>query len=175
MSEQPRWLEVHDLVRWANASDVPSTRQIGRHPVARVLVQLAAHANRECDAWPSAQTLADQISGLSRWDVRNALTVLETAGLIKRNGLRGRAVVWRLVIDMAGMPATSDRVKPAGYPATSPAGDVAGEVAGDVAGYPATKRREVKRTPRAPRLSNRPGRPEDFGETRRTTIPGPTP
>jgi hypothetical protein len=143
--------EVHDLVRWANASDLPSTRHIGRHAVGRVLLGLAVHADRNGDAWPSAQTLADQISGLSRWDVRNALDALESHGLIKRNGLRGRSIVWRLAIDMAGFPATSG------------AGDVAGEVAGTSAGYPAPKRREVKRTRPARAAAGDPGA---FGPTR---------
>lgn len=102
-------MEVHDLVRWANAADAPSDRSIGRNAVARVLVQLAAHATADGDAWPSQRTLADEISGLARRDVQNALELLEQAELIKRNGNVGRATRYRLAISAwTGYPSHVD-------------------------------------------------------------------
>ncbi|WP_395659146.1 helix-turn-helix domain-containing protein [Nocardioides sp.] len=144
--------ETHDLVRWANAAEVRGTRQVGRHAVARVLVQLAVHADSSGIAWPSQETLASEISGVTRRDVRNALAVLESEGLILRVDRRGRAQAYLL--------AVTDR---AGYPANELAGDPANDVIHNGRDTPPVKWRangrghgrgtppqmEWKRTPRA--------------------------
>ncbi|WP_341359070.1 helix-turn-helix domain-containing protein [Georgenia sp. M64] len=134
------------LLAWALAADLPSTRQIGPHAVGRVLAALTLYADAQGIAWPSAQTLAGDVSGLSRRDVRNALDALAAAGLIAvAEAAPGRVTRWRLCAPhLAGYPATPTDV--AGYPATptsedlagSPATHLAGDLAGDLAGYPAT-------------------------------------
>ena len=131
--------EVHDLVRWANAADIQGTRQIGAHAIVRVLVGLACHADRDGGTFVSAQRLADEITNLSRRDVRNALDVLEAGGHIERTGHRGRTTTYRLAfVESAGHPANAQPPRtddPAGYPANASAGPSAGESAG----HPATK------------------------------------
>lgn len=143
---------------WALAAPLPDgSRAIGRHAIGRVLVALALHADGAGVCWPSAETIAREVSGLSRRDVRNALDALQAAGLIECDGGHGRGRVrrWRL---LAGYPAT---VMPdqrrlsgeqlAGNPATSEgpnlagnmAGELAGDMAGELAGYPAPNRTEL--------------------------------
>jgi hypothetical protein len=137
----PRANELDDLIRWALAADLPSSKAIGRHAVGRVLVALVAYANRDGIAWPSTYTLEGDISGISRRDIRNALDLLEESGLIANVGKAGRSIRWKL---SAGYPAQSDDAEPqeqageqAGEWAGQWAGTWAGEQAGTSAGYPA--------------------------------------
>ena len=85
--------------RWALLVPIKYPAGIGEHMVKLVLVAPTEYANRDQTAWPGARTLADDVSGLHRRDVTNALEVLEKLnGLIARDGKRGRAIVWRFVI-----------------------------------------------------------------------------
>ena len=148
--------EVHDLVRWANAVTVPSCRQIGQHAVARVLIQLAAHADDRGRAWPSQETLADEISGLTRRDVRHALELLETADLISRSGKVRRAQVYSLnVPNVAGEPAITSDQDGRDTPPLNGRGDGRGNGRGNGRDIP--PRREGKRTPTRVRGGGRAG------------------
>lgn len=124
-----------DLVRWALAAPIASTRHIGADKVRLVLTALATHANADCLAWPSAKTLAAEVHGLAVRDVRNALATLEVAELIERvAGGQGRVGRYRLLApDFAGSPANSQTRHLAGIPAN----DLAGNFAGNFAGIPA--------------------------------------
>lgn len=127
-----------DLTRWALGVPLPSTRQVGADRVGRVLVALVQYADAAGNAWPSADTLAADVSGVTRRDVRNALDALAAAGLIAATEprSRGRVTRWQVV----GLPPVENM---AGIPATpiveQLAGNMAGELAGDVAGTPAMK------------------------------------
>lgn len=137
-----------DLTRWALRVPLPSSRQVGSDRVGRVLVALVQYADGQGMAWPSADTLAADVSGLSRRDVRNALEALADAGLIVATEPRGRGRVtpWRIVRPVdneAGTPATIRDANLAG----NVAGNVAGELAGNMAGLPAMKGSEWKNPP----------------------------
>ncbi|WP_369045155.1 helix-turn-helix domain-containing protein [Sinomonas sp. P10A9] len=143
-------MELDQWIRWALAADLPSSRAIGQHAVGRVLVALAVYANRDGIAWPSTYTLADDVSGLSRRDVRNALEALEASGVISKAGKAGRATRWHLnsTDEQAGNPADRQAGEWAGEQAGNQAGEQAGEWAGGSAGYPAPNRTEEKRSRR---------------------------
>lgn len=111
------------------------------------------------------------ISGVQRRDVRNALALLEDAGLIERvldAPKSRRSVTWRILaphevlwrargpatVRVAGEPATSTApdldgapLQVAGHPAIAgdapEAGRLAGSVAGNMAGHPAPKGSEL--------------------------------
>lgn len=117
-----------DLREWAFAIPIESTRQVGADRARLVLLKLVEYAAGDGLAYPSAQTLADGVSGLTRRDVRNAFDALEAQGLIDRITAPRRSVTWV--------------VRPAG----DVAGNVAGDMAGDLAGVPATNRREPNST-----------------------------
>lgn len=166
--------ETHQFVRWAlkaKITDVPAS--IGVAKVQLVLTCLAAYADRDGLAFPAQQTIADEIYGLARRDVRNALAVLEKAGLIvpSNSKRRGRVTEYQLqyvdesASDMAGYPAhsaTDEITHKAGYPANPQggiprplgsdqlAGNMAGQLAGHLAGYPAPNGIEEKKYPPAP-------------------------
>lgn len=135
-----------ELVRWALRAKVTPhpTIRIGEDRVKVVLAALVVYANTTTlIAWPSAQTLADDIGmPAGRRVVRDALATLSSSGLIERVEGPSRSAAWRL---LAGMPATPE--------APDVAGNVAGNVAGDVAGMPATNKNENKNTPPAPHSS----------------------
>lgn len=155
---------------WAFAAPVVGTKQVGQHAVARVLAALAWHADPEGYAYPSAQGVADMLSGLARRDVRNALDALSRTGLIEHAGKvpstsgKGAAQRWRLAPGRAGEAAEltvegSDRgANVAGMPADSgapqPGGQLGGQLGGLVGG---DARHEVKGTeaPPAPRRGER--------------------
>lgn len=146
-----RPISADDWLAWALAVPLPEPpRSIGRHAVRLALVALVSHAGHDCLSWPATQTLADEIHGLTRRDVRNALEVLEAGAVIARAGRKGRAICWRLgpfapvdnSPDMAGYPAS--------FTTQQSAGIAAGELAGQVAGYPAPNGREQKKTPPPP-------------------------
>ena len=146
-------LATSDLTRWALRVDLPRTPQVGPDRVGRVLVGLVQYADTDAEAWPSAERLSGDLSGLSRRDVRNALEALAASGLIAAvtTPQRGRSVRWRLNHDLAGSPAKSSRLPDlnlAGSPATPATANLAGELAGELAGSPATNRREEKNPPR---------------------------
>jgi hypothetical protein len=137
-------MRTSDLTRWALAVTLPKSPQIGADRVGRVLVALVQYADAERVAWPSADTLASDVSGVTRRDVRNALDVLVNAGLIEHTqaAKRGRTMRWLIAPNVAGMPANSQPVENvAGMPATASA-ELAGELAGNKAGMPAMKRTE---------------------------------
>ena len=122
------------------------------------------YANRDQTAWPGAWTLADDVTGLHRRDVTNALEVLEMLnGLIAWDGKRGRAIVWRFVItdvDVSRPPDTLpvDNREAADnnmsrIPDTSEGNvsrDLSGNVSCDVSGGPDSKRKR-RITPYPPR------------------------
>jgi hypothetical protein len=85
-----QWVES-----WAwpaiETGDVPSL-------AALVLLRLAAHANRDGVAWPSARKLAEMV-GRSERRVRTALEQLVDLGLIDGNKEPRRVTRWRLVTD----------------------------------------------------------------------------
>jgi hypothetical protein len=141
-------MELDQWIKWALAADLPSNRSIGQHAVGRVLVALATYANRDGIAWPSTYTLADDVSGLSRRDIRNALEALDDAGVITKAGKAGRATRWRLNApdEEAGDPAHRR--------AGEQAGQWAGEWAGKQAGYPAPNRTEGNPSPTAAAASS---------------------
>ncbi|KXC05763.1 helix-turn-helix domain-containing protein [Microbacterium hominis] len=157
-----------ELIRWALGAQVaPHPRiRIGEDRAARVLIALATYADVSTRvAWPSAQTIADDIglpAGSGRRTVRDALTVLESSGLIERTAHSGRSTAWHL---LAGIPATESPSEPvdntddtAGNPATSTpvdnspdvAGELAGDMAGRPAGTPATNKNRNKNNPPTP-------------------------
>lgn len=143
--------DASDLVRWALSESVPNSRQIGTHAVGRVLVALTVYADARLELFPSTQTLADDVSGLNRRDVRNALALLSAEGLIEDTGRkRGRSTVWRLsgFLAWAGNPADPSLSTREGYPADVPAGASAGKLAGALVGYPAAKGTEEKKITR---------------------------
>jgi hypothetical protein len=142
------------MVAWAKRVPIGGSRQVGECRCRWVLISLADHADGSGDdAFPGAQSIADEWHGLDRRDVRNAFDVLEKEGLISRDGKVGRAVRWRLNV--------------AGYPATSAAPNVAGHVAGEVAGHPAPK--EVKNSLARTRPRARPPKPPWCGHCNETT------
>lgn len=148
---QERPAIVDALTRWALRAPLPSSRQTGADRAGRVLVALVQYANSVSGlAWPSPQTLAADLGGMSRRDVRNALDLLADAGLIvaTESPRAGRPMRWAFAadIDLAGIPATSAPSRPVD---NSPnlAGNLAGDLAGDLAGIPATKGREVTNPP----------------------------
>jgi hypothetical protein len=158
-----------DLTAWALRVPLPRSAQIGTDRVGRVLVALVQYADATGMAWPSADLLAADVSGITRRDARNALDLLAEAGLIRaaEERKRGRALRWRILADtaitdhLAGIPATSDRESEpemAGVPASSPvpelAGELAGNMAGSLAGIPAMKGSEGKNPP-APEAADR--------------------
>ena len=133
-------------VRWALSVPIPTSRHIGHQSTRCVLVAVASHVNSRGQAYPSAQTLADEIEGLTRRDVRNGLDVLERVRLLvpvveKR---QGRPTVWYL--NLAGFPAKDL----AGLPAKPKRVNMAGDLAGDLAGNPAPKQSEAKTSPQPP-------------------------
>lgn len=137
-------MSTNDLTRWALAVALPKSPQIGADRVGRVLVALVQYADAERVAWPSADTLAADVSGITRRDVRNALDVLVEAHLIRptQEAKRGRTMRWLIAPDKAGMPANSHPVENvAGMPATASA-ELAGKLAGNKAGMPAMNRTE---------------------------------
>ncbi|MDR5699855.1 helix-turn-helix domain-containing protein, partial [Agromyces aerolatus] len=90
------------LTDWALAVPLPSgSKAIGRAAVRLVLVALAQHADADGIAYPAAETLADAIEGMARRDVRNALHVLESEGLIEpaASRKRNRSIRWRLLTE----------------------------------------------------------------------------
>lgn len=120
--------DVDDLRTWARLAPIESTKQAGVDRIRHVLLLLIEYAAGDGIAYPSSQTLADQIANLNRRDVRNALDALAEQGFIERvPGPARRSVSWRVLPDLAGMPAKRD---------------VAGDLAGDLAGMPATNRSE---------------------------------
>jgi hypothetical protein len=72
-----------DLTRWALSVEPPSSRACGAHLVGRVLVALVQYANEDGVAWPSTRTLEDDLGGIGRRDVRNALDALVAGGVIE--------------------------------------------------------------------------------------------
>ena len=58
-----------------------------------VMMVLAAHANRELQAWPSNRVLADA-TGLSVRHVRRCLGELRASGFVSPEYRRGRSTVW---------------------------------------------------------------------------------
>lgn len=140
-------MRSEDLVWWALTLRIPDTdARIGSDRLSRTLAVLAAYANADGVAWPSAERLAQDL-GIDRRTVRGALAALESAGLISRVPVqRTRSTAWTFAPvtagDMAGIPANPALIHRAGIPASQVAGEVAGEVAGNMAGIPATKRRE---------------------------------
>lgn len=107
---------------------ISSTKQVGSDRARLVLLRLVEYAAGDGLAYPSAQTLADGIAGLTRRDVRNAFDALEGQGLIERVPSQRKSVTWRVVV------------------AGDLAGDLAGHVAGDLAGMPATNGSEANRS-----------------------------
>lgn len=151
-------LATSDLTRWALRVDLPRSPQVGPDRVGRVLVGLVQYADTDAQAWPSAERLSGDLSGLSRRDVRNALEALAASGLITPVSApqRGRSVRWRLNHDLAGSPAKSPRLpdlnlagSPANPATANVAGELAGQLAGELAGSPAANRREEKNPPSA--------------------------
>lgn len=141
-----------DLTQWALTVPVPSTRSIGAHATRLLLIALVQHANREGIAWPSPQTLASEVAGMTRRHAREALAVMESTGVIQPAEPKrpGRATRWRIVANLAGIPAT--------FAPANQAGNQAGNVAGNLAGIPATNRREenLPPTPRTTEPRRRP-------------------
>jgi hypothetical protein len=144
--------ETHQFVRWAlgvTLAEVP--RSIGVANVKLVLVCLANHASADGKAFPSQGTVAAEV-GIARRDVQNALTVLEDAGHITRNGTMGRATSYRM-----GYAAEPDMPgKVTGYPVKSTppnlTGDLPGHATGNLPGrlpgYPVTNVIEENSIPR---------------------------
>jgi hypothetical protein len=138
-----RPMSVDELRRAAMRAPIKTPPGVGEYMVRLVLLALVEYVNRDGAAWPGAQTLADDVDGLSRWHVRDALAVLEANGLIARDGKHGRSVVWRLQIpNVASGPATLGGRATGKRPSAS-ADDVAGDVAGDSAGGPAPNGTEL--------------------------------
>ena len=132
-------MDTQEITRWALGVPLPAapSRAIGAGHVGRVLVALAQYANADGVAFPAAQTLADDVSGMTRRDVRNALDVLADAGIIEHaeQPRPGRVVRWRL--NLAGYPATPRpggvSRHPSGKPDAGrrqPGGDPGGEPGG---------------------------------------------
>lgn len=134
-----------DLTQWALTVPLPSTRSIGVHATRLLLVALVQHANRDGIAWPSPQTLASEVAGMTRRHAREALAVMEANGVIRPAEPKrpGRATRWQVIANLAGIPATFAPTNLAG----DLAGDLAGHLAGHLAGIPATNRREENLPP----------------------------
>lgn len=155
--ERPAPTNTHtpaDLTRWALGVTLPRSPQIGADRVGRVLVALVQYASADGVAFPSTETLARDVSGITRRDARNALDLLAAHGVITvaEAPRRGRNRRWRIVATpMAGIPATSNDDDMAGIPANPEppqlAGELAGQLAGNMAGIPAPKRTEGKNPP----------------------------
>ena len=110
-----------EVVEWALSRSIPSSKHVGSDRSRCVLVALATHVSGDGLSWPSAQTLANEIDGLSRRDVRNAEDVLVAAGLISAiDRRRGRSIRWRL--NIAGLPASPHAGEPGGTPGGKPGG-----------------------------------------------------
>uniref|UniRef100_UPI0028E79051 helix-turn-helix domain-containing protein n=1 Tax=Microbacterium aurum TaxID=36805 RepID=UPI0028E79051 len=117
----------HDeLTAWALRVPVVGTRQIGEASTKLVLIALCQYANADRAAWPSAQTLADDL-GSTRRDVRNALAALEAAGLIAAVA-GGRSKRWQILAP--GPESISPTWR------DTPSAEQGGD-ASDLAGYPA--------------------------------------
>lgn len=143
-----------ELTRWALAAplDLEKSRRVGAERVRLVLLALVQYANEDLVAWPSAETLAEDVYGMTRRDVRPALELLEKAGYItparpKRPGVTTR---WRIVLvrdedlagNLAGTPARSEPAPEAPQDPPNLAGPVAGDLAGNLAGTPATNQNQ---------------------------------
>jgi hypothetical protein len=160
--------ETHQFISWAlraPIADVPAS--IGVAKVRLVLVCLANHADREGLAFPSQHTVADEIDGCARRDVQNALSVLEKARLIARDGSKGRATVYRLQYadesERTGYPVNQERAQKAGYPVKSKGADLTGNLTGELTGnltgtlpgYPVTNGIEENVIPPTPHRAER--------------------
>ncbi len=154
-----------EFTRWALGVSLPSSRNVGSDRARCVLIALAQYADHDGYAFPSAETIANDVAGLGRRTVRDAFELLSSAGAIERVPNPRRSTTWRLCTHVAGVPAHPETPHVAGTPATVGPGDVAGElagdlagdVAGDLAGMPATNRTEPKRTnPAGPRHPHEP-------------------
>ena len=101
-------MDTQEITRWALRVPLPAapSRAIGAGHVGRILVALVQYANADGIAFPAAQTLADDVSGMTRRGVRNALDALVDAGIIEyaEPPRQGRVARWRL--NLAGYPAT---------------------------------------------------------------------
>jgi hypothetical protein len=119
-----QWVES-----WAwpaiETGDVPSL-------AALVLVRLAAHANRDGVAWPSARRLGDMV-GRSERRVRTALEELRDLGLIDGNPEPRRVTHWRLVTDPAERDSLRHLRRICGASADPSGGEGEGERTTDVA------------------------------------------
>ncbi|WP_260981287.1 helix-turn-helix domain-containing protein [Curtobacterium pusillum] len=138
-----------------------------------VLIALAQYADPEGYAFPSAETIAHDVAGVQRRNVRDALELLASAGVIERVAAPRRSVTWRLRTDLAGVPAPAESSRVAGDLAGDVAGDLAGDVAGDLAGMPATNRTEPKRTKPGevpPRIAEGVGQPHEHEPNARAAL-----
>ncbi|MEC3853462.1 helix-turn-helix domain-containing protein [Paenarthrobacter ureafaciens] len=160
--------ETHQFISWAlrvTITDVPAS--IGVAKVRLVLVCLANHADREGLAFPSQHTVAGEIDGCARRDVQNALSVLEKAGLIARNGSKGRATAYRLQYveetELTGYPVEQLQSRQTVYPVNSQGADLTGhltgqltgQLTGNLPGYPVTNGIEENEIPPTPQRSDR--------------------
>ncbi|MGW9184829.1 helix-turn-helix domain-containing protein [Agromyces sp. NPDC055661] len=105
-------LSVDELTRWALATPLrkpegDTKRQVSVDRQRLVLIALVGYADRDGRAFPSAQRLADDIAGMVRGDVQRALNGLEASNVIARDGKAGRAVRWRVLAKLTGLPVTS--------------------------------------------------------------------
>lgn len=116
------------------------------------LVQYAKHGI----AFPSVATLSEDIGGMHKRDIENALAVLEAARIIEpaEPKRQGRTTRWRVLASepIDDQDDDSERAVPnlpgslRGYPGKSdetiPPGSFPGSFPGDLQGYPGSKRSE---------------------------------
>jgi hypothetical protein len=80
----------------------------------------AAGTDRPADqhglAYPSAERLAEDVDGLSRWHVRDAFAALQDNGIITHHGYVSRAKCWHIAFAEVREPATSPRDNVASRP-----------------------------------------------------------